>query len=185
MIRGPFAYIWSDAGAIWSPLATVERERRADSIGQLKRQQLVVPVEAWPASERSARQQPVFNLSSSCHSMRNSVGSARLLRSCYATTEAYQSFSSRHLTCVQCHKMNAPNPSDRWRYKRTVLSLCMWTSSCLSTLQTRACCRKCAAAPPGFTIFSGSQNSLLHPLAWPRLASRIDYYCNCICNLFK
>ena len=49
----------------WTPLPTVERERKADSIAQLKRQQPVVPVEARRTSGRGARQHPAFNLSSS------------------------------------------------------------------------------------------------------------------------
>ena len=55
--------------------------------------------------------------------------------------EAYQPFCFSHST----YGWNASFPSDRWRYKRHALSLCMfpqWNTSCLMPvyLQTRACC---------------------------------------------
>ena len=55
---------------------------------------------------------------------------------------------------------------------------------CLSTLQTHACCRKCASAPPGFTLF-GYFNAFLvlkiqwlfiYKILWDRLTSIITWW---------
>ena len=136
---------------------------------QLKWQQPAVPVEARRASGRSARQQPAFNCSSSYVYHATRCGILLALRARYATTEAHQPFSLRgssHLACAQCHKTNTPNQSDRWLYKRYVLSLCMFphVNDFKPVYASNACIlqKMCNSAPLGYTFRQVAEFSVFH-----------------------